>query len=82
MGIFTSDLSISEVFGDSVALGAAGFAYIKLGLVGLVIVVSLQLSAKGLLPEVPSRPEDPAGGLAGEPAGATGSGTEPGGKAE
>ncbi|MDP6659282.1 MAG: ABC transporter permease [Candidatus Poseidoniia archaeon] len=82
MGIFTSDLAISEVFGDSVALGAAGFAYIKLALVGLVIVVSLQFSAKGLLPEVPSRPEDPAGGLAGEPAGATSSGTEPGGEAE
>ncbi len=82
MGIFTSDLSISEVFGDSVTLGAAGFAYIKLGLVGLVIVVSLQLSAKGLLPEVPSRPEDPAGGLVGEPAGATGSGAEPGGEAK
>ena len=33
--------------------------YLKLVMIGLVILVSLMLSEKGLLPEVPKRPENP-----------------------
>jgi len=33
--------------------------YLKLVMIGLVIVVSLLLSERGLLPEVPKRPDDP-----------------------
>jgi hypothetical protein len=31
-------------------------AYLKLALIGVVIVVVLQVASKGLLPEIPSRP--------------------------
>jgi hypothetical protein len=31
-------------------------AYLKLALIGVVIVVALQVASKGLLPEIPSRP--------------------------
>ena len=60
MGIFMSERSITEVFGSSIQLTSSGFAYIKLCLVGLTIVISLLLSEKGLLPEIPNRPEDPS----------------------
>ena len=34
-------------------------AYVKLMLIGLLIMLSLKFNAKGLLPEVPYRPERP-----------------------
>jgi hypothetical protein len=37
----------------------AGMAYVKVLLVGVLIVFSLRYNPKGLLPEVPFRPEHP-----------------------
>ena len=53
-GYFWSSLSITEVFskGDVIV----NLAYLKLALIGVVIVVVLQVASKGLLPEIPSRP--------------------------
>jgi ABC-type branched-subunit amino acid transport system permease subunit len=53
-GYFWSNLSITEVFskGDVIV----NLAYLKLALIGVVIVVALQVASKGLLPEIPSRP--------------------------
>ncbi len=34
-------------------------AYVKLMLIGLVIMLSLKYNSKGLLPEIPYRPERP-----------------------
>ena len=31
-------------------------SYLKLALIGLVIIVALQVAPKGLIPEIPSRP--------------------------
>ena len=60
IGMINSDLSIIEPFGS---LGPERLemqlVYLKLVLIGMVIVVSLLLSEKGLLPEVPKRPDDP-----------------------
>ena len=52
-GYFWSNLSITEVFSKDVIVN---LAYLKLALIGLVIVVALQVASKGLLPEIPSRP--------------------------
>ena len=60
VGKVNSNLSIIESFGG---LGPAdltiSLVYLKLVLIGLVIVSSLMLSERGLLPEVPKRPESP-----------------------
>ena len=53
-GIFWSDRSITEIFRrDNIVLSLPHF---KLSLIGLLIVISLLTSSKGLLPEVPGRP--------------------------
>ena len=60
VGSFSSDLSIIEPFGslesDRIELQ---LVYLKLVLIGLVITVSLLISERGLIPEVPKRPENP-----------------------
>jgi len=56
-GFIWSDLSISQTFPTGNVI--AELAYIKLGLIGLVILVSLMLAEKGLVPEVPLRPTRP-----------------------
>ena len=58
VGSFNSDLSILEPFGsyDRIELQ---LVYLKLVLIGLVITVSLLISERGLIPEVPKRPENP-----------------------
>ena len=40
----------------------ANMAYVKVLLVGLLIVFSLKFNPKGLLPEVPNRPDRVIGG--------------------
>ena len=61
MSIFTSDLSITIIFGNNVENVLPELAYVKVSLIGLVIVLSLLFSEKGLLPEVPKRPEESSG---------------------
>ena len=60
IGSVNSDISITEIFGtlnpDKLQMN---LVYLKLVMIGLVILVSLMLSEKGLLPEVPKRPENP-----------------------
>ncbi|HIB24313.1 MAG TPA: hypothetical protein EYO22_06350 [Candidatus Poseidoniales archaeon] len=57
-GYIWSDLSITTPFSSGNVI--AELAYVKLGLLGLVILVSLLVAEKGLLPEVPSRPARPS----------------------
>ena len=57
-GFMYSDLSITEVFGTGDII--VNLVYFKLMLIGLVILTSLMVSERGLLPEVPKRPENPA----------------------
>jgi len=40
--------------------------YVKLLLIGCLMLFSLKFNSKGLLPEVPVRPERPSGGVAGD----------------
>lgn len=54
-GLFWSDLSISQVFQRGEI--TAQLTYLKLTLVGVVIVAALTFSTKGLLPEIPGRPK-------------------------
>ena len=58
MSQFTSDLSVTIIFGNNIGNVLPELAYVKVVLVGLVIVLSLLFSEKGLLPEVPKRPEE------------------------
>jgi ABC-type branched-subunit amino acid transport system permease subunit len=58
IGVVHSDTSIIETLGNPELL-VINLVYLKLVLIGLVIVVSLLLSERGLLPEVPKRPDDP-----------------------
>ncbi len=55
--LFFDQRSIEEVFlgGDI----RAGMAYVKVLLVGLLLIFSLRFNPKGLLPEVPYRPDYP-----------------------
>ena len=53
-GYLWSDLSIEEVFLRGKVI--VNLSYLKLALIGLVIIVALQVAPKGLIPEVPSRP--------------------------
>ena len=60
LGTVSSDLSIIEPFGSlEPERLEMQLVYLKLVMIGLVIVVSLLLSERGLLPEVPKRPDDP-----------------------
>jgi neutral amino acid transport system permease protein len=54
---FFDERSITEVFPTGTI--RAGMAYVKVLLVGALIVFSLRYNPKGLLPEVPFRPEHP-----------------------
>jgi len=56
-GFMYSDLSITEVFGTGSIV--VNLVYLKLILIGFVILISLMISDRGLLPEVPKRPENP-----------------------
>ena len=56
-----SILEATDITGE-VSISGAGMAYVKLLLVGLLMVFSLKYNPRGLLPEVPSRPERPTGG--------------------
>lgn len=58
-GRIWSTLSISEPFPSGNVI--VQLTYLKLALIGVVIVGALLLSAKGLLPEVPGRPRRHAG---------------------
>ena len=51
--------SIDEVFRTDIQVN---LAYVKVLIIGLIIVISLKYNEKGLLPEVPYRPERPEGG--------------------
>jgi len=58
-GLIWSVRSITEVFPrENVVLS---LPHLKLALIGIVIVGSLLMSSKGLLPEVPGRPKRPVG---------------------
>ena len=60
IGLVNSDLSIIEPFGSvDPDLLKINLVYLKLVMIGLVILVSLLFSSKGLIPEVPKRPENP-----------------------
>jgi len=58
--IFLGERSIDEAFNSGTIL--ADMAYVKVLLIGLMIVFSLKYNPKGLLPEVPSRPPRLTGG--------------------
>ena len=51
--------SIDEVFRGDIQVN---LAYVKVLIIGLIIVISLKFNERGLLPEVPYRPERPSGG--------------------
>ena len=51
--------SIDEVFRGDIQVN---LAYVKVLIIGLIIVISLKFNERGLLPEVPYRPERPNGG--------------------
>ena len=60
IGLVNSDLSIIEPFGSvDPDLLKINLVYLKLVMIGLVILVSLLFSSKGLIPEVPKRPDNP-----------------------
>ncbi|MDP6921228.1 MAG: branched-chain amino acid ABC transporter permease, partial [Candidatus Thalassarchaeum sp.] len=59
-GALLGERSIIEGFISGEIL--ADMAYVKVLLIGLMIVFSLKYNPKGLLPEVPSRPARPSGG--------------------
>jgi neutral amino acid transport system permease protein len=53
--LFASDLAIEEAFlGKPIT---ATLSYVKLLLVGLIIILTLMVAPKGMLPEIPYRPE-------------------------
>ena len=56
-----SIVEATDITGE-VSIAGAGMAYVKLLLVGLLMIFSLKYNPRGLLPEVPSRPERPIGG--------------------
>ena len=59
-GILLDQRSIDESFFGGVI--SADMVYIKLLLIGCLMLFSLKFNSKGLLPEVPSRPSRPIGG--------------------
>ena len=58
-GLMMGQRSIDEVFVSGIL---ADMAYVKVLLIGCLILFSLKYNPKGLLPEVPSRPKRPKGG--------------------
>jgi ABC-type branched-subunit amino acid transport system permease subunit len=58
--LFFDQRSIDEVFLNGEI--QAGMAYVKVLLVGLLLIFSLRFNPKGLLPEVPYRPDHPLKG--------------------
>lgn len=60
-GIFWSPLSVEEAFPNGEV--QLELTYLKVSLIGLVIVGALMLSSKGLIPAVPGRPKRPPGVL-------------------
>jgi len=62
--IALGERSIEESFFGGVV--SADMLYVKLLLIGCLMLFSLKFNAKGLLPEVPVRPERPSGGEASE----------------
>lgn len=60
MGLVSSDLSMVEIFGTTnPEKVVVNMTYFKLMLIGVVILSSLLISERGLLPEVPKRPINP-----------------------
>ena len=62
--IALGERSIEESFFGGVV--TADMLYFKLLLIGCLMLFSLKFNAKGLLPEVPVRPENPSGGATSE----------------
>jgi len=58
-GLMMGQRSIDEAFISGIL---ADMAYVKVMLIGCLILFSLKYNPKGLLPEVPSRPKRPKGG--------------------
>ena len=56
---YRSILAAADYTGE-VTISGGGMSYVRLMLVGMLMVASLMLNPKGLLPEVPSRPERPS----------------------
>ena len=64
IGYFNSDLSIIEPFGSvNPEVIEINLVYLKLVLIGIVILVCMLFSSKGLIPEVPKRPDNPVSQL-------------------
>ena len=59
--IALGERSIEESFFSGVV--SADMLYVKLLLIGCLMLFSLKFNSKGLLPEVPVRPERPPGGV-------------------
>jgi hypothetical protein len=55
-------LSSATNYAGEVTISGAGMAYIKLVLIGSLMLFSLKYNPKGMLPEVPMRPERPSRG--------------------
>ncbi|MBL52260.1 MAG: hypothetical protein CMG57_09935 [Candidatus Marinimicrobia bacterium] len=62
--IALGERSIEESFFSGVV--SADMLYVKLMLIGCLMLFSLKFNSKGLLPEVPVRPERPSGGATSE----------------
>jgi len=54
-------LEVNNIYGE-VSIAGAGMSYVKLLLIGLLMVFSMKFNPRGLLPEVPNRPDRPSGG--------------------
>jgi hypothetical protein len=52
-------LAAATNYAGEVTISGAGMAYIKLVLIGSLMLFSLKYNPKGMLPEVPMRPERP-----------------------
>lgn len=61
-GVIWSTRSITEIFPKEIVI--LSLSHLKLALIGMVIIGSLLMSSKGLLPEIPSRPKRPVNILA------------------
>jgi hypothetical protein len=52
-------LASATNYAGEVTISGAGMSYIKLVLIGSLMLFSLKYNPKGMLPEVPMRPERP-----------------------
>ena len=50
-------LDTATNYAGEVTISGGGMVYVKLMLIGMLMLYSLKFNSKGLLPEVPSRPE-------------------------